>query len=127
MMNEKFIGENIKALRDKMGFSQTSIARFLNVEQRLISKVEKGERTLSADMLEKLACLFGISVNDMESNVIEASELSVAFRANDLTNEDMETISVINRIALNSEVMGKLLKEANEWLITQIWWQKQNV
>ena len=51
MMNEKFIGENIKALRDKMGFSQTSIARFLNVDQSLISKVEKGERTLSADML----------------------------------------------------------------------------
>ena len=114
MMNEKFIGENIKALRDKMGFSQTSIARFLNVDQSLISKVEKGERTLSADMIYILACLFGISVNDMESNVIEASELSVAFRANDLTNEDMETISVINRIALNSEVMGKLLKEANE-------------
>ena len=49
MMNEKFIGENIKALRDKMGFSQTSIARFLNVDQSLISKVEKGERTLSAE------------------------------------------------------------------------------
>ena len=52
----------------------------------------------------------------MESNVIEASELSVAFRANDLTNEDMETISVINRIALNSEVMGKLLKEGKRMI-----------
>ena len=28
MMNEKFIGENIKALRDKMGFSQTSMLAF---------------------------------------------------------------------------------------------------
>ena len=52
--------------------------------------------------------------NSIENGNIEASELSVTFRANDLTNEDMETISVINRIALNSEVMGKLLKEANE-------------
>ena len=52
--------------------------------------------------------------NSIANGNIEASELSVTFRANDLTNEDMETISVINRIALNSEVMGKLLKEANE-------------
>ena len=52
--------------------------------------------------------------NSIENGNIEESELSIAFRANDLTNEDMETISVINRIALNSEVMGKLLKEANE-------------
>ena len=57
------IGNNIKILRDNMGFSQSTIARFLNVDQSLISKVEKGERSLSTDMLEKLACLFGISSN----------------------------------------------------------------
>ena len=110
MMNEKFIGENIKALRDKMGFSQTSIARFLNVDQSLISKVEKGERSLSVDMLEKLACLFGVSINAIESSTIETSTLSVAFRASDLSLEDLEAISAINRIALNSEYMAEILK-----------------
>lgn len=104
------IGTNIKMLRDEMGFTQSNLARFLNVDQSLISKVEKGERTLSSDMLEKLACLFGISVDDIENNTLESSSLSFAFRASELTTEDMEAISAINRIALNSEYMGELLK-----------------
>ena len=104
------IGNNIKILRDNMGFSQSTVARFLNVDQSLISKVEKGERSLSTDMLEKLACLFGISIDAIESNSIEASNLSFAFRASDLSAEDLEAISAINRIALNSEYMAELLK-----------------
>lgn len=105
------IGENIRALREGTGFNQISIARYLDVDQSLISKIEKGERNLSADMLEKLACLFGVSVESIEDGKIEASRLSFAFRASDLTVEDMKTISIINRIALNSEYMGKLLNE----------------
>ena len=97
------IGENIKILRERMGLSQTNIAQFLNVGQSLISKVEKGERNISSDMLEKIACLFGVTVEDIENGKIEASNLSFAFRA----------ISAINRIALNTEFMGGLLKEVN--------------
>ena len=104
------IGNNIKTLRDGMGFNQSTIARFLNVDQSLISKIEKGERSLSVDMLEKLACLFGVSINAIESSTIEASTLSVAFRASDLSLEDLIAISAINRIALNSEYMAEILK-----------------
>ena len=104
------IGNNIKTLRDSMGFNQSTIARFLNVDQSLISKVEKGERSLSADMLEKLACLFGVSIDDIESSTIKTSSLSFAFRASDLSAEDLEAICAINRIALNSEYMAEMLK-----------------
>lgn len=104
------IGNNIKKLRDSMGFNQSTIACFLNVDQSLISKIEKGERSISVDMLEKLACLFGVSINTIESSTIEASPLSVAFRASDLSLEDLEAISAVNRIALNSEYMAEMLK-----------------
>lgn len=104
------IGNNIKTLRDSMGFNQSTIARFLNVDQSLISKVEKGERSLSVDMLEKLACLFGVSIDDIESSTIKTSSLSFAFRASDLSAEDLEAICAINRIALNSEYMAEMLK-----------------
>ena len=93
-----------------MGFNQSTIARFLNVDQSLISKVAKGERSLSVDMLEKLSCLFGVSINAIESSTIEESTLSVAFRASDLSLEELEAISAINRIALNSEYMEEILK-----------------
>ena len=45
MAMANIIGDNVKTLRDDMGFSQSTIARFLNVDQSLISKVEKGARS----------------------------------------------------------------------------------
>lgn len=107
---ENIIGNNIKTLREGIGFTQSNIASFLNVDQSLLSKIEKGERMLSTDMLEKLACLFGVSVDAIEDNTIEAPSMSFAFKASDLSAEDLEAISSINRIALNSEYMANLLK-----------------
>ena len=110
MTMANIIGNNIKTLRDGMGFNQSNIARFLNVDQSLISKIEKGERMLSTDMVEKLACLFGVSVDAIEDRTIEAPSMSFAFKASDLSAEDLEAISAINRITLNSEYMAELLK-----------------
>ena len=104
------IGNNIKTLRNGMGLSQSVIARFLNVDKSMISKVEEGERCLSADMLEKLAWLFGVSIDTIEETTIEASSISTGFRENNLSAEDLEAISAINRIAINSEYMAELLK-----------------
>lgn len=108
-MNNK-ISNNIKALRESSGLTQANIAHFLNVDQSLISKIEKGERSLSSDAIEKLAYLFGVTVDDLESHELKSSNLSFAFRASDLTVLDLESISAINRIALNSEFMTNLLK-----------------
>lgn len=106
----KIIGGNIKKLRESLGINQSSIAHFLGVDQSLISKVENGERSLSADMLYKLACLFGVSVDTIESETMKISDLSFAFRSKNLSVEDMEAISAVNRIALNSEYMAELMK-----------------
>ena len=104
------IGKNIKKLREDMGLNQLNIAHFLNVDQSMISKVEKGERSLSADMLEKLACLFGVTVDDMEKEIVKKPSYAVAFRATELTSEDMETIYRINKIAMNISFMTNKLK-----------------
>jgi len=52
-MINRVLGENIRALREIAGFTQSNLAQFLNVDQSLISEVEKGEGSLSADMLGK--------------------------------------------------------------------------
>ena len=110
-MNNKIVGENIRALRENAEFTQNNLARFMNVDQSLISKVEKGERTLSADMLEKLAALFGVTVEQIEEQPIATSKLSFAFRGSDFSVEEMEAIAAINKIALNSDFMRVMLKE----------------
>ncbi len=111
-MINKMIGENIRVLRENAGFTQSNLAQFMKVDQSLISKVEKGERALSAEMLEKLATLFGVSVEQIENQSVAVSKLSFAFRGSEFSIEEMEAIAAINRIALNSEFLGVILKEA---------------
>lgn len=104
------IGENIRSLRENAGFTQKNLAKFLGVDQSLISKVEKGDRDLSTVMLEKLASLFGVTVEQMETIEVAKSDLSFAFRGSKFDINEMETISAINKIALNSDLMRELLK-----------------
>lgn len=110
MAINNIIGRNIRTLRENAGYTQSNIAAFMGVDQSLVSKIEKGERALSADMIEKLAALYGVSVDQLENEHVELSKLSYAFRGGELSNEEMEAISAINRIALNAEFMRVILE-----------------
>ena len=112
MNNNKISGERIKEMRESNKFSQSNIATFLGVDQSLISKVEKGERALSSDMLEKLAALFGVHQKAFTAGSVE-KPLTYALRARNLTVDDMKTISAINKIALNCDFITSLLNGAN--------------
>jgi len=104
------IGSIIKDLRENSGFTQKNIANYLQVDQSLISKFEAGERPMSADKLEKLATLFGASMSIFNETEGKVNPLSFALRANEINEEDLETVCVINKIALNSDFMTELLK-----------------
>ena len=105
-------GERIKKLREANNYSQIIIAQFLGVDQSLISKIEKGERVLSSSMLDKLATLYGITVNDfVEGN--SDMLLKYALRSENLTEDDLLVVYNINKIALNSRFLSTLLKGKN--------------
>lgn len=108
-MDRLSIGNKIKELRTKAGFNQSIIAEYLQVDQSLISKIEKGEREASTDVLKKLAELFGCKVSAI-LNEEDISRLNVAFRTNGMSKDDLNSIAVINRIALNLENMKRMLE-----------------
>ena len=64
MIDKNLLGQKIKELRSESNYTQQNIADFLGVDQSFISKVEKNERVLTSDMLEKLAVLFGVKLKD---------------------------------------------------------------
>ena len=109
MSKFKMIAERMKAFRKSSGLSQANIACFLGVDQSLISKAENGERSLSVEMLEKLAALYGVSISAFEEDTLPVNPLKFALRSGELTTADMEALSAINRIAMNSEFMAGLL------------------
>lgn len=109
-MDRLSIGNKIKELRTKAGFNQSIIAEYLQVDQSLISKIEKGEREASTDVLKKLAELFGCKVSAIINEEEGISRLNVAFRTNGMSKDDLNSIAVINRIALNLENMKRMLE-----------------
>jgi transcriptional regulator with XRE-family HTH domain len=104
------IGATLKTLRERSGFTQSNIAKYLKVDQSLISKYETGERALTADMLEKLAVLFGVDITAFDDMADSVKPLTFALRASEISEEDLDAISAINRIALNCHFMTQLLE-----------------
>jgi len=103
------IGMRIKALREQSGITQSTLAKYLGVDQSLVSKIEKNERSITTDMLDKLSALFGVEVDSFSQDTIQPNQISFSLRASEINEDDLEIISAINRIALNLKFMTRLL------------------
>ena len=102
------IGVKIRQLREAANLTQQQIAEYLSVDQSLISKFEKGERSISSDALNQLAVLFCCPVSALVSSEKAAPAYNIAFRTSNIGFEDLNALSVINKIALNQLQMDQL-------------------
>jgi transcriptional regulator with XRE-family HTH domain len=59
------VGDNIKKLRKEKGLQQKQIAIELGIDQSNYNKIENGKREPSLDLLNKLAGMFGVSVDEL--------------------------------------------------------------
>ena len=59
------LGETIKRIRIEKGLPLRTIAASLNIDQAILSKMERGLRNPSRDLVVKMASYFGLSENDL--------------------------------------------------------------
>lgn len=102
------IGAKIKHLREASKITQTQLADFLSVDQSLVSKIEKGERSISSDMLSNIAILFCYPLSKLLTEDEVKPTYNIAFRTNTISNEDLRVLFTINKIALNQFKMDQL-------------------
>ena len=108
------VGENIKRMRKRSGLTQEHVARFLGIDQTLVSKMETGQRSIGAAALEKLCDLFFCTLDDLLGEETDPSrKKAVAFRADNLEPDDLRAIAAIGRIVRNLEDLAVLEKEAD--------------
>ncbi|MBR3693139.1 MAG: helix-turn-helix transcriptional regulator [Erysipelotrichales bacterium] len=89
------LSENIRILRKKKGYSQDTLATQLNVVRQTISKWEKGYSVPDAEMLEKIADVFEVSVSELlGSTIIEDTGVN--------TNEE-----IVKQLAILNEQLAK--------------------
>ena len=111
MENTKEFNQRIKVLRKESKLTQEQMANYLNVDQSLVTKLENGTRNLNVDLVEKICNLFGCTEEYLLGESDEYLPLNFAFRSNNIQAEDLHSIAMINKIAMNLRFMDELLKE----------------
>lgn len=106
--------EKLKWMREQAGLRQGQIAEFLGVTQTYISKVETGERNLTVDQLENLVNLYGLSLSSFVDMQNDVNPIRFAFRAQEVSQDDLKVIADIGRIAINSRFMTEVLEAEND-------------
>ena len=59
------LGDNLKKFREQKGITQEDASVNLNIVRQTLSKWEKGLSAPDANMLEKIAALYDVSVNEL--------------------------------------------------------------
>ncbi len=61
----KQLAQKLRVLRFMRGWSQEKLAAVSGLHRTYISAIERGERNISLDNIEKLADAFGLSIKEM--------------------------------------------------------------
>ena len=109
---ESIVNNNLKALRENSGYTQKQLAEFLGLNRSAYANYEAGEMVSTLSVLEGVAKLFGVDVYMLFETEPEAirSSLLCAFRADDLTADDMRQVADFKDIAMSYLKMVKLLE-----------------
>lgn len=111
MENNQVISKNMKDLRVKFGYTQPFIAEYLNISVPAVSQYETDARTIPTTVIEKLALLYNVEEYDLyEENPEKQCVLtSFAFRSDELSGTDMQSVSAFRKIICNYINMSEAL------------------
>ena len=61
----KKFGKRVKELRQSKGLSQEELAHLAELDRTYIPSIEKGERNVSIEVIQKLSIAFGIKISEL--------------------------------------------------------------
>ncbi|MBE6494332.1 MAG: helix-turn-helix transcriptional regulator [Methanosphaera stadtmanae] len=100
--------EKIKKLREDHGYTQKQVAKYLEIDQSYLSKIEQNQRNINSVIFDKLCLLYGCSSDYLLGKTEEYTPPKLAFRSD--KKLDLFALSKMNQI------VGylKLLREIEE-------------
>ena len=108
------LGETIRKLREERHLPLRIIAAYLNTDQAILSKIERGQRNASREQVIKLATYFEVKQDDLlvqwlsDKLVYEVEDEDIALKALQVAEEKVEYKSFV-KIDRN-EILKKLQK-----------------
>lgn len=105
------VGRNLKALREANGYTQEQVANFLSIGRSAYANYEAGERETPMEVMERASELFGCELAllfDEDEQAVKKM-LVCAFRADNLSVNDMKEVAAFKNIVLNYMKMERLM------------------
>ena len=110
-MTNTIQSNRLKTLRQESNITQEQLAKYLGVDQSMVTKIGKGTRAMNVTMMHKICSLFGCSESYLLGEDDMYIPLQFSFRSNEIQAEDLESIAAVNRIVMNIRHMNELLGE----------------
>ena len=100
-------------MREANSYTQEQVASYLGINRSAYANYETGEREVPIDVLEKACNLFGCEMELLFGKDEKAVKnmLVCAFRADNLSENDLKEVSAFKEIVLNYMKMERLLAE----------------
>ena len=92
-------GDSIKKLREDKELPLRTVAAFLDIDQAILSKIERGQRKPSREQVVKLAEFFKVKENDLliawlsDKLVYELEDEDIALKALQVAEEKVKYIT----------------------------------
>ena len=105
------VGRNLKALREANGYTQEQVANFLGIGRSAYANYEAGERETPMEVMERASELFGCELAllfDEDEQAVK-NMLVCAFRADNLSVNDMKEVAAFKNIVLNYMKMERFM------------------
>lgn len=80
------IGKQIRALREKQGLPLRKVAAELDVDQSILSKIERGERKATREQIVQIARIFNVDEKDLLINYL-SDRVLYELKDDDLASE----------------------------------------
>ena len=93
------LGDTIRKLREEKELPLRTVAAYLDIDQAILSKMERGQRKLTRDHVVKLAKYFKVNESDLlvawlsDKLVYEVSDEKIALKALQVAEEKIKYLS----------------------------------
>lgn len=90
------LGETIRKLREEKALPLRTVAAYLDIDQAILSKIERGQRHANRELVVKLAAYFMVDESDLlvswlsDKLVYQVADEDVALRALQVAEEKVE-------------------------------------
>lgn len=70
-INCMYIGQNLKEIRERLGFSLGQVASKLGINPKMLEKIENGIQEIRAPQLYLFCKTFNVNINEIYKNCID--------------------------------------------------------